>query len=98
MPWLGCWPLARVTGLRSPVGLRRFDWIARADELAVPTLILDGSVDTSAPIEEAARLRDLRPDLVQLEIFDADHTMTRNSDRGRWSTSVRFWLEQNFKR
>lgn len=98
IPWLDNGMLSRLTGRGAPIGLRRFDWIARADELAVPTLILHGYTDSSAPLAVSVRLRDLRPNLVTLEVVDADHTMTWNSDRARWSTSVRSWLEQSFKR
>ncbi|WP_235933771.1 alpha/beta hydrolase family protein [Agromyces humi] len=88
VPWLDNRQLSRITGLGTPVGLRRFDWITRANELTAPTLILHGSADTSAPIGVAAHLRDRRPDLVQLERFDADHTMTWNSDPERWRAAV----------
>ena len=98
VPWLDNRQLSRVTGLDAPVGLRRFDWITRADELAAPTLILHGSADTSAPIGVAARLRDRRPDLVQLERFDADHTMTWNSDPERWRASVTTVLDEHVGR
>ena len=91
-PWLSFRPLARMTGLANPVGLRRFDWIARADELMVPTLMLHGTLDTSSPFEFSTRLRSLRPDLVDLEAFDADHTMSWNSDRERWRAAVATWL------
>ncbi|TFB88243.1 alpha/beta fold hydrolase [Cryobacterium algoricola] len=92
VPWLDCRPLTRMTGLASSIGLRRFDWIARADELTVPTLILHGTQDTSAPFELSTRLRALRPDLVDLEAFEADHTMTWNSDSHRWRAVVTTWL------
>lgn len=92
VPWLDFSVLARVSGLANPVGLRRFDWIARADELTVPTLILHGSLDTSSPFELSTRLRDLRPEVVDLEVFDADHTMCWNSDRERWDAVVVSWL------
>ena len=91
-PWLSSRTLSRVTGLRAPVDLRRFDWIARADELTVPTLILQGRGDTSSPFEFSTRLRSLRPDIVGLEAFDADHTMSWNSDRERWAAVVTAWL------
>jgi pimeloyl-ACP methyl ester carboxylesterase len=97
-PWLDNRQLSRVAGLDAPVGLGRFDWIARADELAAPTLILHGSADVSAPIEVAARLRDRRPDLVQLERFDADHTMTWNSNPERWRASVIAFLDAHVRR
>lgn len=98
VPWLDSRLLTRFTGLGEPVRLRRFDWMARADEVAVPTLILHGSTDTSAPIEVSARLRDLRPDLVQIESFDADHTMTWNSDPERWRTAAASSLEDEIRR
>jgi len=92
VPWLNLRPLARVTGLANPIGLRRFDWIARADELTVPTLILHGTRDTSSPFELSTRVGALRPDIVDLEAFDADHTMTWNSDPERWRNVLASWL------
>jgi pimeloyl-ACP methyl ester carboxylesterase len=91
-PWLDYRPLARMTGLTDPVVLRRFDWIARADELKSRTLILHGTLDTSSPFDCSARLRDLRADLVDLEAFEADHTMSWNSDPDRWRTILHAWL------
>jgi pimeloyl-ACP methyl ester carboxylesterase len=88
VPWRDIRLLARVAGPGSPIRLSRFDWIARADELAVPALILHGSADTSAPIAMAAHLRDLRPNIVQLESFSADHTTTWNSDPDRGRAAV----------
>jgi pimeloyl-ACP methyl ester carboxylesterase len=91
-PWLSVQSMARVVGLSNAVDLRRFDWIARAGELIVPTLILHGRNDASTPFELSDRLSRLRPDLVELEIFEADHTMTWNSDRERWNSVVGAWL------
>lgn len=92
LPWLD-WPLlARMAGLPSVVDVRRFDWIARADEISAPMLVLHGTEDTSSPFALAAHLQSLRPDLVTLESFDADHTMTWNSDPERWQQAVRIWL------
>ncbi|WP_233198419.1 alpha/beta hydrolase [Cryobacterium sp. Y50] len=92
LPWLSLRPLARMIGLANPVGLRRFDWIARADELTVPILILHGTLDTSSPFGLSTQLRALRPDSVELEAFDADHTMSWNSDRERWRGRLSVWL------
>jgi dienelactone hydrolase len=91
-PWLGSRSLSRVSGLRNPIDLQRFDWIARADELSVPILILHGLRDTSSPFSISARLRALRPKIVNLEVFDADHTMNWNSDAERWRASIFHWL------
>jgi len=92
LPWLDVRQLAYLTGLASPVALRQFDWIARADELSLPTLVLHGTLDTSAPFQLSAQLRKLRPEVVDLEAFEADHTMSWNSDRERWRTVLHAWL------
>ena len=92
IPWLSVRLLSRLTGLRSSVELSSFDWIARAEELTLPTLVLHGRNDSSAPHEASSRLRALRPDRVELELFDADHTMSWNSDPERWRSTVSAWL------
>lgn len=92
-PWLRIGALARLVGLEASVPLDRFDWTRRAHELSVPTLILHGVQDSSAPFAVSKRLADLRPDLVRLEGFDSEHTMTWNSDRERWQRAVREWME-----
>lgn len=92
VPWLSFRPLARVIGLRNPVPLRRFNWIARADEITRPVLVLHGIADASSPFAMSALVEGLRPDVVELECFEADHTMTWNSDPVRWRTTVATWL------
>ena len=72
-PWLTLRPLARMVGLPNPIPLRELDWARRAEELTVPTLILHGIGDDSAPISVSVALSDRRPDLVELESFDAGH-------------------------
>jgi pimeloyl-ACP methyl ester carboxylesterase len=91
-PWLTLGPLARMAGLPGAIPLREFDWVQRADELTVPMLILHGARDDSAPINVSEALRDRRPDLVQLESFDARHTLAWNADRTRWRSAVSSWL------
>jgi pimeloyl-ACP methyl ester carboxylesterase len=91
-PWLD-WPaLAQLLGMPNAVGLDRFDWVARAEEIRVPTLILHGTLDSSSPLDAVARLRDRRPDLVELDTFEAHHTMNWNSNPDRWRLAVRTWL------
>lgn len=72
--------------------LRSFDWTARAAELDTPTLILHGAQDDSAPIQLSQALRDARPELVELETFDAAHTLAWNTDPDRWQATVTSWL------
>lgn len=92
LPWLTSPFLAHAIGLPASIPLRDLDWVARAHELAVPTLILHGKDDDSAPSAVSCKLAALRPDLVQLELFDADHTLTWNSDQERWRSIVAAWL------
>ncbi|MGC5224926.1 alpha/beta hydrolase family protein [Micromonospora sp. DT81.3] len=91
-PWLRRRALAAVVGLDGPIPLDRFNWIERAVDLSVPTLILHGSDDRSAPIALSRRLAALRPDTVRLETFASDHTMPWNSDPQRWQSVVGDWL------
>ena len=92
VPWLTIGSLARLTGLPSRIPLRSFDWTARAADLTTPTFILHGTHDDSAPIQLSQALRDARPDLVELETFDADHTLSWNTDPDRWHATVTSWL------
>jgi Dipeptidyl aminopeptidases/acylaminoacyl-peptidases len=91
-PWLTLDPLACMVGLPGAIPLRELDWVRRAEELTVPTLILHGDRDDSAPISASRALRARRPDLVQLESFDAGHTLAWNSDPARWRSAVSAWL------
>lgn len=92
-PWLTLEPLARTVGLPSRIPLRSFDWTSRAADITTPTLILHGTRDNSVPIRLSQALRDARPDLVELETFDAGHTLCWNSDPDRWQRTATTWLK-----
>lgn len=92
VPWLTSAHLSRLTGLPGRIPIRESDWVARANELSVPTLILHGAHDDSVPISASAALAGKRPDLAQLEIFEAGHTLAWNSDTVRWKATVSAWL------
>ena len=94
LPWLTIGPLARLVGLPAGVPLRKFDWVTRAEDLSVPTLILHGSRDDSVPVSVSSALAEQRADVVQMGTFDAGHTMAWNSDPGRWRTRVSAWLSE----
>lgn len=93
IPWLTLHPLARAVGLPGRIPLRSFDWSARAADLTTPSLILHGTRDDSVPIRLSQALRDVRSDLVELETFNASHTLCWNSDPGRWQRTVTAWLK-----
>lgn len=95
IPWLTLRPLARMVGLPSGIPLRKLDWVLRAEELPVPMLVLHGTQDDSVPIRVSETLRDRCPDLVELESFDAGHTLAWNSDPDRWRTAVSSWVSSH---
>ena len=97
-PWLTLTPLARTVGLPGRIPLRSFDWTARAADLTTPTLILHGTRDDSAPIRLSQGVRDAHPDLVELETFDAGHTLCWNTDPDRWHETVTTWLNARVPR
>jgi len=96
-PWLQWRQFARLVGLPSAIPLGRFNWIARAKELSVPTLILHGIEDTSSPPQAVRRLAQLSPDVVQLETFTANHTLGWNSGPELWMGLVSTWLVTPFR-
>lgn len=84
----------RITGLAAPVDLKTMDWVARADQLRVPTLILHSEDDTYVPIGPSLQLAQKNPSLVTFVRFtQARHTREWNVDPERWDTAVRVWLE-----
>lgn len=93
--WLTLGPLARIVGLPITIPLRELNWVRSAEVLTVPTLILHGMRDDSAPIRVSKALRDRRPDLVELGSFEAGHTLAWNSDPDRWRSAVSSWLSNH---
>ena len=98
IPWLTVGPFASMVGLPESIPLRQFDWITHTAELATPSLVLHGMRDSSAPIRLSQALRDLRPDFVTLETFDAEHTLAWNADPERWRSAVTTWLSSHLSR
>lgn len=88
VPWLDLPILARAIGLQIPAGSHQFDWVSRDRELGVPVLVLHGSDDSSAPAEFATGFSACPYTAVRSEVFDADHTMTWNTEPDRWRLLV----------
>ncbi|KQM83304.1 hypothetical protein ASE68_08820 [Agromyces sp. Leaf222] len=89
-PWSG-----GLTGLAAPVAVEDLDPVARADEFAVPMLLMHSVDDGFVPIDGSRRLAAARPDLIRFEEFtDARHTKLWNHDPERWSGLVRGWLSE----
>lgn len=97
--WLLSSPSGRwITGLAAPLDLKALDWVSRADQLAVPTLILHSADDDFVPIGPSLQLAHKNPRLVTLIRFaQAGHTREYNVDPQRWDTAVRLWLTSMMK-
>ncbi len=97
---LGQWLLAndaakRITGLAAPLDLKSMDWISRADQLTIPTLILHSEDDEYVPVAPSAELAEKNPAFVTFERFHrARHTKEWNVDPARWEDTVTRWLDR----
>ncbi|MDN6300062.1 MAG: alpha/beta hydrolase, partial [Micrococcaceae bacterium] len=97
---LGQWLLSNragraITGLAAPVDLKELNWIAKADQLRVPTLILHSEDDDFVPVGPSAQLAELNPEMVTFERFTlAAHTREWNVDPERWEQTVIRWLSR----
>ncbi|MDY0829375.1 alpha/beta fold hydrolase [Microbacterium sp. BG28] len=77
----------------APIPFDRLDVVARAGELRDPILILHSDDDGFVPSDASHDLRQARPDLVELEVFEvARHTKLWNYDEQRWSARIRDWV------
>jgi len=82
-----------LTGLAAPVNLVGLDIVSRADELAVPILILHSDDDGYVPSSGSHDLAAARPDLVTFARFGvARHTKLWNYAETRWSKAILDWL------
>ena len=82
-----------VTGLAAPVDLKALNWVARAEQLRVPTLIMHSEDDDYVPVGPSMELAERNPDLVRFVRFTrARHTKEWNVDPRRWDHTARGWL------
>jgi pimeloyl-ACP methyl ester carboxylesterase len=80
----------RLVGVREPIDVARTDWVARADELRHPMLVIASDGDDFVPIGPAVALAGRRPDLVRFERWDtARHCREWNYDPERWERVLR---------
>ncbi len=84
-----------LTGLAAPIDLDELDPVARAEEFAVPILLMHSVDDGFVPIDGSRRFAAARPDLIEFEVFEgARHTKLWNHDPVRWTGLLRAWLER----
>lgn len=83
----------RLVGVAEPVDVALTNWVARADELQHPMLLIASDGDDFVPIGPAAELAAQRPDLVRFERWHgARHCKEWNIDPQRWERVVREFL------
>jgi alpha-beta hydrolase superfamily lysophospholipase len=85
-----------ITGLGAPINLASMNFVARASDLDLPTLILHSDDDGFVPSTASRALAEARSDIVTLVPFaTALHTKLWNYDEERWKTSIAGWLAEN---
>lgn len=84
----------RVVEQRIGIDLDAFDWLVRADELAVPILVFHGETDPTVPFELSAGLARRRPDLVDLAVVPgAGHVGSWNVDPDDYALRIAAFIE-----
>lgn len=78
-----------VAGLRFGIDWQRMNYLARADELRAPMLILHGEADTTLPAAASRALADARPDIARYVGFaGAEHARAWNADSELYEAEV----------
>lgn len=96
--WLGLQMLGSsgmrwLTGLDAPLDFQALDFLARADELRAPILVIHNEGDRSTPFAISRELVSRRPGLATLVTFrSVEHTQEWNSDPDGWDAAVENWL------
>ncbi|MBT2555903.1 alpha/beta hydrolase [Arthrobacter sp. ISL-5] len=90
---LGSSGMRWITGLDAPLSFHTLGFLARANELNVPILVIHNEGDRSTPFAISRDFVARRPGLATLLTFpSAEHTQEWNSDPDGWDTAVFDWL------
>lgn len=85
-----------ITGQGAPIDLAGMNFVARAADLSVPTLILHSDDDGFVPSTASRALAVARSDIVTLVSFaTALHTKLWNYDEERWKSAIADWLAEH---
>ncbi|HEY1529617.1 MAG TPA: alpha/beta fold hydrolase [Galbitalea sp.] len=89
-------PWARpLTGQHESIDLQRLDFVARADELTVPILLMHSADDGYVPPYASRALALARPDIVTFDEFTiARHAKLWNYDADRFNEDIGSWLSR----
>lgn len=95
--WLISNPAGRwVTGLASPVDLKAMNWIDRADQLHVRTLVLHSTDDDVVPFGPSRELARLNSRVKYVPFRKAKHIKEWNVNPQRWESHVHRWVLKQF--
>jgi uncharacterized protein len=84
-----------IVWLRTGLDFDAVDYVDRADELSVPTLLLHGTEDAKIPVAIADGFAEARPDLIEYHRIEGGaHVRAWNEDPDRYATTVEAFLEQ----
>jgi hypothetical protein len=84
-----------LTGQDEAIDLARLNFVARADELDLPILILHSADDGYVPASASQQLALARPDIVTFDEFTiARHAKLWNYDPERFNRDIRRWLKR----
>ena len=86
----------RVTGLAAPVDLKVLNWIDRADQLHVRTLILHSIDDPLVPYGPSRDLAQKNSMVTFVPFNQARHVKEWNHNPHRWESNVKQWLVELF--
>nr|WP_281496966.1 alpha/beta fold hydrolase [Ornithinimicrobium sp. F0845] len=82
-----------LVGVAEPLDITVTNWVARADELHHPMLLMHSRTDDVVPYGPSEELAEKRPDLITLDLWDGPmHCREWNTDAERWEQTVRDFL------
>lgn len=82
-------------GVSVPLPIPLTDWIARADDLHAPTLLIHSEDDDFVPYGPSSDLARARPDVIQFETWQqALHCREWNVDPQRWTSVVGRFVQE----
>jgi uncharacterized protein len=85
----------RLTGQITPIDLARLDFVARAEELTLPILLMHSADDGFVPPYASRALALARPDIVTFDEFTiARHAKLWNYDAERFNDDIGSWLSR----
>ena len=79
--------------MAEPLDITVTNWVARAEELHHPMLLIHSRTDETVPYGPSEELAEKRPDLITLDLWDGPmHCREWNTDPERWERTVRDFL------